>query len=263
MPQATGAAPPGLGTLLDGDTPSQQRPCWQCVEQHWVSAAQLCELVPGLLFRQLWHALLPLQKSVPQHSWLASQPHPVRAQQDRSVAHWPLQQKSQSWFGAETGVTPVSKQPIAPQWPCWHVSPSQQSLSALQAARLAPQPQAPALQRRRVQQSASLVHAPLLPWHALHCWFWQVPTQQSPSAAHFPPPPAQRRQVPLRQARPSQHWLSLVQPRPTSRQVVAQRPNEQASPEQHGGSPAPQAVGESTHPGWQVPRPFASKTQAN
>ena len=192
-----------------------------------------------------------------------SQPHPVRAQQERSVAHWLLQQKSQIWFGNDTGVTPVSKQPMAPQWPCWHVSPSQQSLSELQGARLSPQPQLPALQRKRVQQSASVVHAPFFAWHALHCWFGQVPAQQSPSAAHFPPAPAQGRQVPARHARPSQHWLSLVHPRPTSRQVVAHRPSEQVLPEQHGGLLSPHGVGASTHPGWQVPRPLVSETQAN
>jgi len=145
-----------------------------------------------------------LQKSVPQHSCVWSQLHPVLAQQLRSVAHSPLQQKLQLSLGCDIGIVPVSKQAMGPQRPWWQVSPSQQSLSLVQTAALAPQSQVPLWQPRRVQQSALVEHVwPLSAQTQLPAW--HVPPQQSPSALQPAPGRAHARQVPPRQAKLSQH----------------------------------------------------------
>jgi hypothetical protein len=74
-PQETGAAPPS-GTFEKVDTPLQQVPVSQCPEQHCLSLAHMF----GPSRKQVWHDPPALQKSVPQHSWWASQVHPVDAQ---------------------------------------------------------------------------------------------------------------------------------------------------------------------------------------
>jgi hypothetical protein len=70
----------------------------------------------GPAARHAWQAPLWLQKSVPQHSCVASQLHAVDAQQDWSAAHWPLQQAPHCPSTDPAGrKEPVAKQPSAPQ----------------------------------------------------------------------------------------------------------------------------------------------------
>jgi hypothetical protein len=193
-PHAIGAAPPASGaTPLYG--PLQQLPFSQWPPQHWLSAVH----APGPPPRHPSHTPFALQKSLPQHLRCASQAHPVDAQHVWSAAHAVLQQLSQAvLFGAPK---PGSMHERSLHWPSWQVRPSQHSSSDVQAASLFVQPHWPCKQCSRAQQSPSDEQVPPWGWQWEHCLFWQVPTQQSPSAAHVAPELAQGRHLPPTHAR--------------------------------------------------------------
>jgi hypothetical protein len=160
-PQAVGA-PPASGTVVilpvELKPPLQHAALSQWPEQHWLSLAHDALGPSG---RHVWQAPFGLQKSVPQHPCCASQLHPVCAQQVWwSLAHMPLQQLGHDPCCGRRN--PVSKHASAPQCPSWQARPSQQSSSELQGAAISRHEQLPPTQRRRAQQSASLVQVPLL-----------------------------------------------------------------------------------------------------
>jgi len=105
----------------------------------------------------------------------------------------------------------------------------------------------PSWQARRVQQSASVAQA--LPLSAqTQLPPWQVPPQQSPSALQSPPAKRHDWQVPARQPKPRQHWLSSLHESPTPRQVATHKPKPQTAPAQHGVESLQGALA-AAHPG--------------
>jgi hypothetical protein len=160
------------------------------------------------------------------------------------------------------GRIPGSKHTLEPQWPWWQSDPRQQSSSEAQDAPSAAQPHWPAVQRRRAQQSASPVQASRSVRQRAQVLFSQLPLQQSAFCMQELPWPAQGRHFPPVQVRPSQHWFSAVQCRPTPRQVVTQTPEQLVPEQQNGAFPlAPHASSTRAQPGWQIPRPSAPRAQ--
>jgi hypothetical protein len=141
-----------------------------------------------------------------------------------------LQQSS-----GEVQAVPFCRQVWATQVPWLHISPWQQSVSAVQVAPASLQSQAPLRQVRRAQQSASAVH-PLPRATQLQTPDWQCrPTQQSPSVVQVNWLCAQRKQTLLRHSAPVQH----LAPPGSSLQVsfslaqTAMHVPEHSKPEQH------------------------------
>jgi hypothetical protein len=123
---------------------------------------------------------------------------------------------------------------------------------------LAAQAQLPARHCRRAQQGASGEHAlPFAPQveqlPATH-----PPVQQSPDVLQDAPASPHAWHRPPTQAKPSQHWLLLVQLRSVPRHAGTHAPSEQVVPAQQiGGCPeAPHGASGPAQVDWQVPLPF-------